>query len=804
MKFHYLLIIFVLLVQNFAYNSQKHSSQSIATPITERNHRSVLDPAIQELVNQVDSSKIFATLARLEAFKTRYAGNASGRDSLARARDWLIQQVTSFGYSDVQQHTFTQGGNQLQNIIVTKTGSVFPDSIIILCGHYDSVNGPGINDNGTGVAITLEVARIVSAKQCDFTIRFIFFSAEEQGLVGSNAYVQQVVVPQQHKLKLVINIDEVGGIRENPTNTIKVEKDNDNNPSGNNAASAFYTDSLASLTRMYSALQTTITNAFGSDYIPFENAGFVITGYYEFFQTPHYHQQTDSLSHVDVRYVKEICKGTVAGIAVFAGMKKKFLTLYHSPLSPSQDTASDYSFHVVARSSSPITTAKVFYSINQSSYNFSSVTYNGMQNDTLLFSGSIPKQNYGTTIRYYLHFIGEDSAMALLPADTSNPFAFQILPDTIFPNIVHTPLSSVSTFDFPLPISSTISDENGIRIAYIEWTKNNESFIDTMEEISQNTWRGILDGNVLAGDSIAYAIFARDNSLRHNLSRFPHNGTIQFRVLQSLLLLHSQESDSGNFSPNNDWQFGNPTTGDIPSSPTGMEIWGTNLNGNYSNNVTSLLATPFVSLSEKRNAVLVFKHYFRTEPGNDGGNVQISVNGNPFQLLIPQGGYPYANVNALSAPGFSGNSFQWKEERIHLSSFGTDSVKFLWKFSSDALTSFRGWYIDAVRLDYLPDSTFVVVSENAQIVPEGISLEQNFPNPFNPKTNFRFQISDFGYVTLNVYDVLGKEIATVINDFLQAGLYSVVWDASEVPSGVYFYQLKTEKEQLMKKLLLLK
>ncbi|MBM4166331.1 MAG: M20/M25/M40 family metallo-hydrolase [Ignavibacteria bacterium] len=802
MKFLHVLIFVFAFVSVFS--TQKNSRFSVVQTTQEQTHSLIIDPVIQDLVNQVDSSKIVSTLTRLEALKTRFAGNATGRDSLARARDWLIQQVTSFGYSDIQQHTFTQAGNQLQNIIVTKTGNVFPDSIIILCGHYDSVNGPGINDNGTGTAITLEVARIVSTKQFDYTIRFIFFSAEEQGLVGSNAYVQQVVVPQQHQLKLVINIDEVGGIRENPTNIVKVEKDIDNNPSGNNAASAMFTDSLAALTRTYSSLQTTITNAFGSDYIPFENAGYVITGYYEFFQTPHYHQQSDSLSHVDMHYVKEICKGTVAGVATFAGVKKKFLSLFHTPLLTSQDTVNDYSYNVNARSSSSVTSAKVYYSINNSSYNFSNVNYDGMQNDTLLFSGSIPKQNYGTTIRYYFHFVGEDSVVALLPSDTSHPFSFQILPDTISPNIVHTPLSSVSWYDFPLQIFSNISDENGIHIAYIDWTKNNESFTDTMEEVSQNNWRGFLSGNISAGDSISYVIFARDNSLRHNLSRFPQNGTIPFRVLQSLLLLHLQESDSGNFSPNNDWQFGNPTTGDIPPSPTGLNVWGTNLDGNYSNNITSLLETPFISLSEKRNAVLVFKHYFRTEPGNDGGNVQISVNGNPFQLMIPQGGYSYTNVNALNAPGFSGNAFQWKEERFNLSSFGTDSVKFVWKFSSDALTSFRGWYVDAVRLDYLPDSTYVIVKNNSQSFPEEISLEQNFPNPFNPTTNFRFHISESGFVSLKVYDVLGEEIVTVVHKFLPEGTYNILWDASKIPSGVYFYQLKTAQGEWMKKLLLLK
>ncbi|MGB5287373.1 MAG: endonuclease/exonuclease/phosphatase family protein [Ignavibacteriaceae bacterium] len=69
-------------------------------------------------------------------------------------------------------------------------------------------------------------------------------------------------------------------------------------------------------------------------------------------------------------------------------------------------------------------------------------------------------------------------------------------------------------------------------------------------------------------------------------------------------------------------------------------------------------------------------------------------------------------------------------------------------------------------------------------------LEQNYPNPFNPKTNIGFQIASFGFVSLNLYDILGNHIATLINDYLSAGEYEVEFSANELPSGIYFYQLK--------------
>ena len=69
-------------------------------------------------------------------------------------------------------------------------------------------------------------------------------------------------------------------------------------------------------------------------------------------------------------------------------------------------------------------------------------------------------------------------------------------------------------------------------------------------------------------------------------------------------------------------------------------------------------------------------------------------------------------------------------------------------------------------------------------------IEQNYPNPFNPTTNFEFRISNLEFVTLRIYDVLGREVATLLNDVRPAGVYTVRWDASALPSGVYFYRLR--------------
>ena len=88
--------------------------------------------------------------------------------------------------------------------------------------------------------------------------------------------------------------------------------------------------------------------------------------------------------------------------------------------------------------------------------------------------------------------------------------------------------------------------------------------------------------------------------------------------------------------------------------------------------------------------------------------------------------------------------------------------------------------------------------------PISYQLYQNYPNPFNPSTSIRYQLPKDGFVTLKVYDVLGKEVATLVNEVRIAGEYTVTFDGSGLPSGVYVYRLKAGSYVSSHKMLLLK
>ena len=89
-------------------------------------------------------------------------------------------------------------------------------------------------------------------------------------------------------------------------------------------------------------------------------------------------------------------------------------------------------------------------------------------------------------------------------------------------------------------------------------------------------------------------------------------------------------------------------------------------------------------------------------------------------------------------------------------------------------------------------------------IPDKFVLEQNYPNPFNPTTNLRFTIAELRLVTLKVYDMLGREVATLVNERKEAGVYSLQFDGSGLASGVYLYRLQAGEFTQTRKLLLLK
>ena len=127
-------------------------------------------------------------------------------------------------------------------------------------------------------------------------------------------------------------------------------------------------------------------------------------------------------------------------------------------------------------------------------------------------------------------------------------------------------------------------------------------------------------------------------------------------------------------------------------------------------------------------------------------------------------------------------------------------------FSPDGNYAYVGIYdpdgVPSVKKFMRADVTSI--QRDPSEIPQGFTLSQNYPNPFNPQTNIEFEMKDAGLATLKVYDVLGREVATLVDEHLVAGKYTATFNATSLSSGTYVYQLDVTGHRLSGKMMLMK
>jgi hypothetical protein len=151
-------------------------------------------------------------------------------------------------------------------------------------------------------------------------------------------------------------------------------------------------------------------------------------------------------------------------------------------------------------------------------------------------------------------------------------------------------------------------------------------------------------------------------------------------------------------------------------------------------------------------------------------------------------------------PGFEEYNYQIYAKNLGLVGFDFTQVNL------SCWVTLKGCIINGVV--YGDTSMLVGINQISNEVPENYSLSQNYPNPFNPVTKIKFSIPPSkgarGMTQLIIYDILGREITTLVNEQLNPGIYKVEWDGSNYPSGVYFYKLITNEFSETKKMVLIK
>ncbi len=401
------------------------------------------DPEIEKMLKEISAKRIEADIRKLVGVGTR--NTLSEQDNPTRgigaARDWIyaeFQRISAEcgGCLDVQKQEFVQQRSQripqptkLTNVFAVLKGTTDPARVYVVSGHYDSMCGsatnatcdaPGANDDASGTAVSIELARVMSKRKFDATIVFMAVPGEEQGLLGATYYAQQAVETKMN-LEAMFTNDIVGGVtsHKNSPNRNKVRVFSEGVPSNETEAEARNRRSIGgendSVSRQLARYIKEQTDKYlknfgawmiyrrdrygrGGDHIPFVERGFAAVRFSESDEDfTHQHQNVrtennvfygDTPEYVDFEYVANVCRVNLIALASLASApaKPKNVTMTQRQSNDTElrwDASADVDlagYEVVWRD-----TAAAEWTNAQSAGNVTTYTVKGISKDNFLF-----------------------------------------------------------------------------------------------------------------------------------------------------------------------------------------------------------------------------------------------------------------------------------------------------------------------------------------------------------------------------------------------------------------------------------
>ena len=386
---------------------------------------------------------------------------------------------------------------------------------------------------------------------------------------------------------------------------------------------------------------------------------------------------------------------------------------------------------------------------------------------------------------------GLNCAATVLGGDYSEPVDSRLIRHSSF---VVPPASENPRLRFWYWFSFNLDDWGEVQIKTNsgDW----ESISNMMENYGSTSWSyGMIDISSYSGDTVQIAFHF------HSQPHYYYGDVSSGWYIDDVSLMTGAyvfnnpegfESGFGDWSADEgSWEVGIPTSGP-DSAYNGVNCAGTNLEGNYQEPADSRLITPpFVIPPASENPAIQFWHWFSFAE-DDWGEIQITTDR----------GFTWETISNQFNNTSSG---AWTSFYISLSQYANTTAQIAFHFHSQLHYYYgdvsSGWYVDEVMV-----SPYIVGIENNYdtILPKFFELSQNYPNPFNPTTRIKYEIPKTSFVTIKVYDVLGKQVATLVNEEKIAGNYEVDFDARRLSSGIYFYNLQTGSFVETKKMILLK
>lgn len=266
-------------------------------------------PGMQPSIEAVLQSTYSSYLISLVNFLTRYSLSSQ----FTSAAEWAVDQLRSHGYQ-VELRPINVGGGNSYNIVADRSGTESEDrKLVIVTAHLDSINlrggshapAPGADDNASGAAGVLEIARILAEPSAKHDLRFILFGGEEEGLYGSKQYVNELSASECARISAVINMDMVATL-----NTASPAVLLEGAPVSRNLIKE-----LTEAATTYTSLTVqTSENPFNSDHVPFidEHIPAVLTIEGTDSSNTNIHTANDTLDHIDYGLALDIVRINLA------------------------------------------------------------------------------------------------------------------------------------------------------------------------------------------------------------------------------------------------------------------------------------------------------------------------------------------------------------------------------------------------------------------------------------------------------------------------------------------------------------
>jgi hypothetical protein len=822
---------------------------------------------LDTVVTRVSQDSLESYVETLQAFGPRVAGTAANY----AARDYIYDAFVSFGFDSVYLDEFTAfqlGGSSVPgyNVVAVKTGTAFPDKHVVVGGHFDAVPGsPGADDNGSGTAGTMEIARVIAETETAMTFVFIAFDSEESGLWGARHYAQNARL-RGDDIVVMLNMDMIAYYQNDTEANLFY---------GPLQAYAILWDDLAG---PWAGINGFLAgSASNSDHAPFVQSGYDAVFVHERIFSNLYHSFRDSTTYMNFDYMTRMVKATLAtGYTVSQAPPPVSIV--------SLRDAGDGQSILVAWEALDQTTINdyvVYYTDDPDLIVLDSIVMPPSHNEYLVtgLSEGIP----------YTFFVSA--------RDEQGTTSYAVRPRSATPNSIPPGPKAVTA----MPV------KNGIRLSWsfgelpLDFDRFG-IFRDGLELSVQITDTVFIDNDPMLGTGFhEYLVVAIDNggNASDTAAVVPvvsRAATLeQGRILAinrtaggSVPLTLVDDSITAAFlqealAPYN-YDFRADTNALMMSPPDTLRLWDLL---DYQVVVVGVEAARFDELTAAGVPVLDQMGYYHSI----GGRVVIFGRWGELlpthrkQIYTYSGDvrYPYYSVFGILQRFSTPDTLDLHAESSISDLIGATSLvpgypQLVWDSSvavahgsDDAfpVTSMSGIpggsYVDLVsgyEVVYTYDSRrddsvnqgqpvawrhnndsagFVFfdlplsamertsavaalrkaiddLTDVATDVPEGPGdiarpntywLAPNYPNPFNPTTTIRFYLPRAGDVTLTVFNMLGQKVKVLKDQHLESGEHVVRWNGinsagERVASGVYFYRLDTEGFSSSRKMMLLK